>query len=238
MNRSSSLTALSYALLVASLSSACSEPSSGAPSGGSAKPAPSAPAASSAQPAASAQASASAAGPQAKAGAGAAPRMPSEVASCEAGGAHFGGYTPTVDDLFLAVGVRDDDACLPQEIAAQAVGACAAKLGATSLKISTDRLEGTPEGCEVELLGAGEGGRKWITLRSVFRRGSSFIGTTKVVELTNGGPKLYLDATGDHESICPTEAGPSEVAAGKAGPDGWGKLGLELQRFLCARAGG
>jgi len=236
VNRSSSLSALSVSLLAASLSSACSEPSSGAPGAASAKPAPSALTTPSAQP--SAQPSASAAGPQAKAGAGAAPTMPSEIASCEAGGAHFGGYTPTVDDLFLALGVRDDDACLPHEIAAQAVGACAAKLGATSLKLSTDRFEGTPEGCEVELVGAGAEGRKWIVLRSTFRRGSSFIGTTKVVELTNGGPKLYLDATGDHESICPTEAGASDVAAGKAGPDGWGKLGLELQRFLCARAGG
>lgn len=164
--------------------------------------------------------------------------MPSEVASCEAGAAHFGGYTPTVDDLVLAVGVRDDDACLPQEIAAQAVGACAAKLGATSLEISTDRLEGTPEGCEVELVGAGAEGRKWIALRSTFRRGSSFIGTTKVVELTNGGPKLYLDATGAHESICPTEAGPAPAAKDVAGPEGWSTLAIELQRFLCARAGG
>jgi hypothetical protein len=196
----------------------------------------SAPLAASAAP--SAAPSASAAGPQAKAGAGAAPTMPAQIASCEPGGAHFGGYVPTVDDLRLAVGVRDDEACLPDEVAADAIGACAAKLGATSLKISTDRFEGTPKGCEVSIAGAEAKGRKWIVLRSAFRDGTRFYGTTKVVELTNGGPKLYLDATGEHEAICAEVGGPKRPSNEGLGPDGWSGHDEALRRFFCERAGG
>jgi hypothetical protein len=185
-----------------------------------------------------ASASASALSVQPSASAAAAPTMPAEIVSCEPGGAHFGGYVPTVDDLRLAVGLRDDDACLAETIAADAIGACAAKLGATSLKLSTDRFEGTPKGCEVSIAGAEAKGRKWIVLRSAFRDGTRFYGTTKVVELSNGGPKSYLDATGDHEAICAEVGGPKRPANEGQGPDGWSGLEEGLKRFFCERAGG
>ena len=164
-------------------------------------------------------------------------QLPSEIAACETSGAHHGGFVPTAEQLARAVAVAGPDACLPDAIAGQAVRACAAKLGgATAIKLSTDRFEGTPKGCEVRLAGASADGRTWIVLRSVFRQGASFMGTTKAIELTSSGPKLYLDATGDHEQACPTESGAAPPAQEAAGPEGWSKLELGLKRFLCERA--
>jgi hypothetical protein len=205
---------------------------------GDTKPQPPVSSASSAPAIAAPSASVAGPAPSASVSAAAPPVLPPGITSCEASGPHHGGFVPTAEKLVLALGVSDPDACLPEAIAGRAVRACVAQLGGnTAIKLSTDRYEGTPKGCEVSFAGASADGREWIVLRSVFREGSRFVGFTKVVELTNGGPKLYLDATGEDEPACPTEGGAAPPKQESAGPEGWSKLDLELKRFLCERAG-
>ncbi|MFO0555352.1 MAG: hypothetical protein U0271_43650 [Polyangiaceae bacterium] len=161
----------------------------------------------------------------------AAPAMPASVVSCEAEkGGHFGGYSPTADELVAAVQSLKEPVCLKKDIVNDAIRACAAKLGSTAMTISTDDLNG-PSGCQVTLTGAEIAQRKFVVQAGFFRSNASqFDGGTTVVEFANNAWTLYFDALGPDGDLCPITGGGGTP---KRVPPGWDSFDEKSKGFLC-----
>lgn len=173
------------------------------------------------------------AGPEA----GATPAMPSAIARCEATGQHLGGFAPTVADLRAALAALPVEPCLKRDVAADAVAACAAKLGATSMTLSTDALGGSKSGCQVTIQGAASGGRRWIVFDELHRDGATFFGGSNVIELTPSGPVHYLGAFGGkHAELCPSTSTTGAPVRPADLPPGWTNLPETVRQFLCSGA--
>jgi len=163
--------------------------------------------------------------------------MPSAVTECVATGSHLGAYVPTVADVQAALGALRQEACLKKEIAADAIAACAAKLGKTAMTISTDALGDTKGGCQVTIQGAESGGRKWIVFDQFHRDGATFFGGSHAVEMTQPKPTLYLEALGGkHAELCPTTAIGGAPPKEADLPPGWSTLPEAVKLFLCSGA--
>lgn len=219
----------------------CFACSSQAPTTGSAKPearasgGASASAAASATTSSVASASVSAsAAPPAPSASSVPPPMPSAVTECVATGSHLGAYVPTVADVQAALGALRQEACLKKEIAADAIAACAAKLGKTAMTISTDALGDTKGGCQVTIQGAEWGGRRWVVIDELHREVGTFFGGSNAVEMLEPKPVHYLDALGGkHSELCSTTASGGAPVKEADLPPGWSKLPDEVKRFLC-----
>jgi hypothetical protein len=163
------------------------------------------------------------------------PTMPSAVTQCEAAGSHFGAFTPSVQDILAAWQALPSEACLKKDIAADAISACAAKVGKTAIMISTDALGETPSGCQVTIQGAESGARKWIVFEQFHRDKATFFGGSTVVELLQPKPALYLAAFGGkHAELCPTTAVGGAPVKEADLPAGWAGLPEAAKAFLCS----
>lgn len=163
------------------------------------------------------------------------PILPVGVVECEAAdGPSFGDDKPSVDDVTRAIEAAGDKACLSKALRVEAVRACAARVGAAAVRISTDDLKG-PSGCEVTIHGAREGGRRWIVFSTFYReKNAVFWGAATSVEVTPTSAALYLSTlTPEQAPLCP-ESGATGDMPPKDMPQGWSGLTGSLHAFLCS----
>lgn len=165
------------------------------------------------------------------------PSLPAAVTQCEATGKHHGSYTPSVEDLVAADKVLPDTVCLKRDISSEAIRACAAKTGKTTLLISTDKLGEEKSGCQVTITGAEWQGRRFVVFFNLQRDVSTFFGGPTVVELEEGKASVYLDTSGKHAELCPTTASTGTPPKADDMPRGWDTLPKDLQQFLCSGGG-
>ena len=159
------------------------------------------------------------------------PALPKDVVKCEAGppGSSMGAWKPSSDDIVAAAKVLDEDVCLKRAELADAVHACAAKVGAATVALSNDDLKG-PSGCELEIYTVEEKGRRWVVFATSSRDRSTFSGGTDVVEVSNGGAKPYFKA------VMGEEGGPCSEGklAEKRKPGGWDAISENAKDFFCS----
>ena len=157
------------------------------------------------------------------------PTADSTTRSCESASAHFGGFTPSIEELVSATQALEGDVCIPKAEIEAALRSCAAELGATAFDVFADR--GDPKGCHLSVHGAAQGDRKWIVFGGFYRSGATFDGGTTVVELTSP-PRVYLDALGKDAELCPMTSSTGKLP--KKLPDGWDALPAATKDFLCS----
>ncbi len=159
--------------------------------------------------------------------------MPSAVTQCEVAGKHFGGFSPSVDDLVRADAVLPASTCLKRDLSAGAIRACAAKAGATHLLVSTDRTGEAKSGCQVTITAGEWHGRRFVVFFDFYRDGATFFGGARTVELEGDRATLFLDAMEKHAELCPTTATTGKLLKAEDMPAGWTSMPKELQAFLC-----
>lgn len=163
------------------------------------------------------------------------PALPVGVVECEAAdGPSFGDDKPSVDDVTRAIEAAGDKACLSKALRVEAIRACAARVGAATVRISTDDLKGA-SGCEVTIHGAREAGRRWIVFSTFYReKNATFWGAATSVEVTPTTAALYVSTlTPEQAPLCP-ESGSTGDIAPKDMPQGWSGLTGSLHAFLCS----
>jgi hypothetical protein len=152
------------------------------------------------------------------------------VTSCEKSSGHFGGFTPSVDELVAAAKALESDVCIPRAVLEQAIRDCAKETGGTALRMFADELGGS-KGCHLEVAGGGSKDRKWIVFSGFFRTGATFDGGSTAVEL-GATPSVYLDSLGAHNELCPMTSSPRKPP--KELPSGWKTLPEDVKDFLCS----
>ena len=155
------------------------------------------------------------------------PRPP--VTECEASVGHFGGYTPTVDELVKAANALTADVCIPRASLENAIRDCAASTGKTALRIFMDA--GGEKGCHLVIEGGTSKDRKWITFVAGFRVAATFDAGSVAVELTEP-PTVYLDSLGKDNELCPMTSSTGKLP--KVLPAGWNDLPKDARDFLCS----
>jgi hypothetical protein len=151
------------------------------------------------------------------------------VTSCEPVAGHFGGFTPTVDELVAAAKALPSDVCVPRAKLEDAIRDCAANIGGTAFAIFVD--DGGERGCHVAVEGGAHQDRKFVVFVGGFRIGATFDAGSTAIEL-GASPHVYLDSLGKDAELCPMTS--SGGKATKSKPDGWDGLPADVRDFLCS----
>lgn len=160
--------------------------------------------------------------------------MPSSITRCEAisDASHLGSWRPKVDEIVSALEGMPET-CVPKSVRADAVRACAKRVGRSTVMLSMS-LKTAEEGgadCDESILTAEWKSRRWVVAHAFFRYGSKFSGSVSTIELHDGKPVLFLENHGLVES-CGRRSPPKGTAK-----EDWIMLPAHVQKFLCEWGG-
>jgi hypothetical protein len=169
---------------------------------------------------------------------GAGPAVPYPIADCQASTANYGDWKAPSEVIASAVAGIGKTLCygyweLEPRRVESSVRACTARVNASTVKFRISEPDG---GCEVQVLTAKQGERRWVWVRSMYARGGEVGDQQDIVELRGASVAPYAHywqcGLSSEDARKPDALGREEGPSAEMRAD-WPSLPPELRVFLC-----